>query len=178
MTKFIKLYFDAIGYVTLSISSVQNDYREENLLPISIDKDDMTLNVFGAETLHSVFPVFTTEEPTYFKFEHNGKISNCIKVGKNDSISSFIVEDVVYGLEILGKAKQDIFEINGGHSCKDLTVWLGVDVCEYIYGGSEGYDEVDSCATVAVNDTSTDVYENVHFREPIMNKRIFNFCFK
>jgi len=181
----LRLDFGTGGYVNFCVSRVQNNYTQNNLLPITIEKDGTTINVFGAETLLSVFPVFKTEQTSYFKFEHNGKRSPCIQVSPNQSISSFMIQDVVYGLEILCKKKQDSFESSGGHSCKDLTVWLGVDKVVYndyntstkdcaceIFGSQQA-------ATVALNNTSSDKYITGYFLEPSdMNKRTFHFRFK
>jgi len=203
----VKLYFGTTGYVNLSVSSRQNNYTPAFSLPITMEEDGATtyiINVFGAE--NSVYPVFKTSETSYFKFEHNNKNSPCIKVQKNQCISSFISNDVVYGLEVLNKKRQNEFEKSGGHKCKDLAVWFAVDspVSSNIFS-SQSYDECDDShkkpittynfsfgdfeedvaamesvkATVALNNTSTDKYQTVSFVEPkVMNKRTFRFCFK
>jgi hypothetical protein len=150
----VKLYFGTTGYVNLSVSSRQNNYTPAFSLPITMEEDGATtyiINVFGAE--NSVYPVFKTSETSYFKFEHNNINSQCIKVQKNQCISSFISNDVVYGLEVLNKKRQNEFEKSGGHKCKDLAVWFAVDspVSSNIFS-SQSYDECDDTHNFSFGD--------------------------
>jgi hypothetical protein len=193
----IRLTFGTKGHVNFSVSSVQNNYDSSNLLPIAMEENgpnSYNINIFGAENLESVFPVFKVTETSFFKFEHNAKISSCIRVKPPGQISSFPIEDTVYGLEILNKQKQNLFEKCGGHNQKNLTVWFGVDEGEDVCGiyctprkyrtQTDGCsDQVDGympkAATVALNNTSTEKYKSAYFQEPrTMNKRTFNFCFQ
>jgi hypothetical protein len=130
----ITLTFGTTGHVNFSVSSVQNNYEKKNFLPIVIEEDGPSsymVNIFGADNLDSVFPVFTTTETSFFKFEHGGKFSPCIQVKSGKQISSFLTRSnsnsTVYGLEILTDRKQTLFEKCGGHTQKNLNVWFGID---------------------------------------------------
>lgn len=147
----ITLTFGTKGCVNFSVSKVQNNYEEHNLLPIVIEEsgpETYAVNIFGADDLTSVFPVFKASETSYFKFEHNDKISPFIKVEKNGKISSFPINSTVYGLEILNKQKQNLFEKSGGHTLKNLVIWFGVD---------EGVDE---CGILLKNNDQSDRNHN------------------
>jgi hypothetical protein len=194
----ITLTFGTTGHVNFSVSSVQNNYEKKNLLPIVIEEDgpnSYTVNIFGADNLNSVFPVFTTTETSFFKFEHSGKMSPCIKVKSNGQISSFLTRSssnsTIYGLEILNNQKQTLFEKCGGHSQKNLNVWFGIDEGEDDCGiyfrnlETDGISRVETDgigpprATIALNNSSEERYKQVYFEEPrIMNKRTFHFCFR
>lgn len=184
----IRLTFGTKGHVNFSVSSIQNNYDKKNLLPIVIEEDgssSYTVNIFGADNLASVFPVFKTIETSYFKFEHNSKLSSCILVPVDGQISSFIYNSKVYGLEILNEKKQKLFESYGGHRQKDLNVWFGIDEGKDecgIYGcttETDGPCTYSPKATIALNNTSTEKYQIIRFEEPnVMNKRTFHFCFR
>lgn len=193
----ITLTFGTEGHVNFSVSSVQNNYDQKNLLPIVMEENGPSsymINIFGAENLESVFPVFKAIETSYFKFEHNTKISPCIRIRPSGQISSFPIKDNVYGLEILNEKKQEKFEKCGGHNQKNLSIWFGVDEdegeddCGIYFTTRRSRTETDSIsrvetdgprkATIALNNTSTEKYQSSYFQEPNMNKRIFNFCFK
>ena len=200
----ITLTFGTEGHVNFSVSSVQNNYDQKNLLPIVMEENGPSsymINIFGAENLESVFPVFKAIETSYFKFEHNKKISPCIRIRPGGQISSFPIKDKdnVYGLEILNEKKQEKFEKCGGHNQKNLSIWFGVDEGEDdcgIYFTTRSRTETDGIsrvetdgisrvetdgprkATIALNNTSTEKYQSSSFQEPNMNKRTFNFCFK
>ena len=197
----ITLTFGTTGHVNFSVSSVQNNYDKKNLLPIVIEEDgpsSYTVNIFGADNLDSVFPVFTTTETSFFKFEHGDKFSPCIQVKSGKQISSFLtcsyVNSTVYGLEILNNRKQTLFEKCGGHSQKNLNVWFGVDEGEDDCGiffrsrtetdgisntETDGISNSPPRATIALNNSSKEMYQHSYFQEPkIMNKRTFHFCFR
>lgn len=200
----VTLTFGTLGYVEFSVSAVQNKYDHSNLLKIAMEEsgpDSYTIYIFGADNLDSVFPVFKTTEISYFKFQHNDKVSPCIRVPNNGKISSFPIEGKVYGLEILNKRKQMLFEQHGGHNQKELVVWFGIDEGEDVCDGrvdSLSYPPplvsaipelsfVEDCeeevflserATIALNNTSTERFQSLSFREPFMNKRSFSFCFQ
>jgi len=197
----ITLTFGTKGHVNFSVSSTQNNYEQKNLLRIVMEEDGPSsylINIFGAENLESVFPVFKATETSFFKFEHNKRLSPCIRVGSGGQISSFIVQNTVYGLEILNESKQKIFERCGGHNQKNLNVWFGIDEgeddCGIYFTVRQGKTETDGCsrvetdciqfdgpkrATIALNNTSTEKYTTANFQEPwTMNKRTFKFCFK
>ncbi|CCV02068.1 hypothetical protein IIV25_050R [Invertebrate iridovirus 25] len=126
----ITLTFGTVGHTKFSMSSTQNKYTSDFLLPIVVEENGpqgYTVNIFGAENLESVFPVFTATETSFFKIKHDDKLSPVIRVQKGKQISSFPIEEKVYGLEILNEEKQKKFENAGGHSQKNLTVWFGVD---------------------------------------------------
>ncbi|ADO00517.1 hypothetical protein WIV_gp173 [Wiseana iridescent virus] len=126
----ITLTFGGMGHTKFSVSSTQNKYTSDFLLPIVIEEngpEGYTVNIFGAENLESVFPVFKATETSFFKFKHSDKFSQCLRVKSGGQISSFPIENNVYGLEILNEKKQKMFESAGGHHQKNLTVWFGVD---------------------------------------------------
>jgi hypothetical protein len=179
----ITLTFGTKGHVNFSVSSVQNNYDQKNLLPIVMEENGPSsymINIFGAENLESVFPVFKATETSYFKFEHNAKISPCIRIRPGGQISSFPLQhNNVYGLEILNEKKQEKFEKCGGHNQKNLNIWFGVDEGEdecgiYRRTETDGISQTDGPrkATIALNNTSTEKYQPWD-----MNKRTFNFCF-
>jgi hypothetical protein len=198
----ITLTFGTEGCIKFSISSTQNNYEKKNLLPIVIEEDgpqSYLVNIFGADNLESVFPVFTATQLSFVKFEHNGKFSPCIKIKTNAQLSSFPIENIVYGLEILNEQKQKLFEDRGGHKHKNLNVWFGVhdknvsrtvscvefdcmhldnltfDIADSSNQSSKHVDR----ATIALNNSSTERFKPSYFEEPkIMNQRTFNFCFK
>jgi hypothetical protein len=201
----ITLTFGTNGRVNFSVSSSQNKYEKKNLLPIVMEEDGPSsylISVLGAQDLESVFPVFKTVQRSFFKFEHNGKKSPCIRVPSYSEISSFYHDSTVYGLEILNEKKQKMFESAGGHSEKNLNVWFGIeddevtilysrrtetDGCGTFIRPQTDVDEdciaTDSCcpppATIALNNTSSERYRTANFQEPkTMNKRTFRFCFK
>ena len=192
----ITLTFGTDSRVNFSVSSTQNNYDQKNLLPIVMEENGPSsykINIFGADNLESVFPVFKPTETSFFKFVHGTRSSQCIKVPSYGTISSFPFESKIYGLEVLNKPKQDLFEKYGGHDQKNLTVWFAVDEGEDVCGiyFTAGRTETDGCrsgietdglttlATIALNNSSKDVYEPAYFKEPkIMFKRTFNFCFK
>lgn len=195
----ITLTFGTNSHVNFSVSSTQNNYEKKNLLPIVMEEDgpfSYTINIFGADNLESVFPVFQTTETSFFKFEHGDKYSSCIKVSAYGQISSFPYKSQVYGLEILNEKKQNLFEKYGGHKQKNLNVWFGIDEGEDECGiyfttrrtETDGCTQIDgptpinlkrSRATIALNNTSCDRYKSTFFTEPKnMNKRTFHFCFK
>ena len=65
----ITLTFGTEQFTYLSISSVQNNYEKKNLLPIALEEngpDSYKINIFGADNLDSVFPVFKTTKPSFF----------------------------------------------------------------------------------------------------------------
>jgi hypothetical protein len=190
----IRLTFGTNTRVNFSVCSVQNNYNTK--LPIVIEEDgplSYTVNIFGAEHLDSVFPVFMATKTSFFKFQHNNKLSPCIRLKKNGYISSFLNNNKIYGLEILNKRKQSLFEKYGGHNQKELIVWFGIDEgrdeCG-IYRTTAQQTETDDCyqtetdscgskATIALNNTSAEGYKALYFQEPLlMHKRTFNFCFK
>lgn len=185
----ITLTFGTSSFVNFSVSSTQNNYEQKNLLPIVMEENGPSsykINIFGADNLGSVFPVFKPTETSFFRFTHGIKCSPCIKVSAYGTISSFPFESKIYGLEVLNKTKQELFEKYGGHDQKTLTVWFAVDAGEdecgiYFTAGRTETDSSDltTLATIALNNSSKDTYEQVHFKEPeIMHKRTFNFCFK
>lgn len=148
----LKLTFGTMGSTQLSISSVQNCYDTKYLLPIVIEENgpyEYIVNIFDANHLESVFPFFKVTETSFFKFQHNDKLSPCLKIHNGGQISSFPVDDKVYGLEILNENKQTKFEKAGGHQQKKLIVWFGVD---------EGYDE---CGIYNMRKTETDGYNDL-----------------
>jgi hypothetical protein len=190
----IRLNFGTKECVEFSVSSVQNSYNDENLLPIVVEEhlhDSYLVNIFGADKLKSVFPVFKVSSTSFFKFKLNNRKSPCLKVDSG-YISSFPFEGKVYGLEILNQDKQKEFESKGGHSNKILEVYFSPDKGEDVCGiFSSSRTEIDGCsrtetdgigpplATVALNNSSTETYTKSHFREPkSMNKRTFYFVFK
>lgn len=192
----IRLNFGTKECVEFSVSSVQNSYNDENLLPIVVEEhlhDSYLVNIFGADNLKSVFPVFKVSSTSFFKFKLNNRKSPCLKVHRG-YISSFPFEGKVYGLEILNQDKQKEFESKGGHSNKILEVYFspdeGEDVCGIYRSSSRTEtDGISRCrtetdgiepplATVALNNTSTETYTKSYFREPTsMNKRTFYFVF-
>lgn len=193
----ITLTFGTNGHVNFSVSSVQNNYDAINLLPIVMEENgpfSYMINIFGAENLDSVFPVFKATETSYFKFEHNTKMSSYIRVKPGGQISSFPIKDNIYGLEILNERKQQLFEKCGGHNQKNLNVWFGIDEgedeCGIYFTARRSRTEIDGPsrtqidgpsqkATIALNNTSTEKYQSSYFQEPQnMNRRTFNFCFK
>jgi hypothetical protein len=192
----ITLTFGTVGHTKLSVSSAQNKYTSDFLLPIVVEENGpqgYTVNIFGAENLESVFPVFTATETSFFKIKHDDKLSPIIRVQKDKHLSSFPNKEKVYGLEILNEEKQKMFENAGGHHQKNLTVWFGVDEGKDECGRTETDRPQTECdgggfynggcgpshATIALNNTSTEKYKSSYFQEPkIMNKRTFNFCFR
>lgn len=191
----ITLTFGTEGHVNFSVSSTQNNYTSENLLPIVIEENGpqgYVVNIFGSENLNSVFPVFKTTETSFFKFEHQNKTSPCIKVSAGGQISSFPFQNKIYGLEILNKNKEKQFEEAGGHSHKTLIVWFGPNdgTCFTSRTATDGgtrkpkiRTEIDGLplpyATIALNNSSLETYRQEYFQEPrIMNKRTFSFRFQ
>ena len=212
----ITLSFGTKGCVEFSVSSIQNNYDRKNFLPIVMEEEGPSsyrIYINCDETIESVFPIFKVNKTSFFKFQHNNISSPCIKVDKGH-ISSFISNNVVYGLEILNESKQKKFEASGGHKHKELKVWFGIE--------DEGQDEcgpfrimrhtetdgccspqkdveTDGCcspqkdvetdsidfgkakkkATIALNNSSSEVYKQSYFEEPeIMNERTFHFLFQ
>jgi hypothetical protein len=191
----LKLNFGTRGCFHFSVAATQNNYND--LLKIVVEedsKDSYLVHVMGADTLESVFPVFkAVDSACCFKFEHGQKESNYIRVLKGGQISSFTVDKVVYGIEILNEKKEKYFEENGGHNLKQLKVSFGAfkeveqttslsrDVTD------DGCYSTDGCstdgftrksATVALNNSSTDKYRSAEFNLPVMHKRTLKFCFE
>jgi hypothetical protein len=157
----ITLTFGTKGRVEFSVSSKQNNYK--TLLPIVIEENgpqSYNVNIFGAEEHESVFPFFKATETSFFKFEHNDTRSSCFKIENGGRISSFLIEDKVYGLEILNERKQKLFEKHGGHNQKNLIVWFGVDEGEDdcgIYFTTRRSDSLDNQCTGRHGSQSHDI---------------------
>lgn len=124
----LKLTFGTVGSVDFSVSAKQNNY--DDLVKIVMEESgpkSYLIHLLDGQKYDSVFPVFkAVDQPCYFKFKHGNKTSNIIKVPKSGKISSFPIDDTVYGLEILNVGKQTAFESKGGHVLKNLVVSFGV----------------------------------------------------
>lgn len=192
----LKLCFETDKGISISVSSVQNKYDKKNLLPIvmeEINYNSYLIHVFGADNLESVFPVIKVDHTAFLKLHLNNRSSPCLQVENSGELSSFPVGRKVYGLEILNETKQKLFESNGGHSNKVLTVEYspdeGQDECGiYLNFERRGRTEFDGCsrietdgcrATVALNNTSTETFNTKYFKEPqSMVKRHLYFVFE
>lgn len=176
----IALTFGTQSRVTLSVSSVRDNYEKQYFLPIVIEEDgpySYMVHIFGANNLESVFPIFKVTETSYLKFAHNGRLSSYIKVPKDTPISSFSNKNDIYNLEICNEKRQPlpIFEKCGYYKRNTLIVWFGLlrgEDDREIYTGTN-YTLIDNKLVFGHPDYNTDSY----FDSKIMNKRIFHFCF-
>jgi hypothetical protein len=165
----ITLTFGTQNQVMLSVSSIPDNYEKQNLLPIVMEEDGFNsyaVNIFGADNLRSVFPIFKATETSCFKFGYNGRISTFIKVLKDAQISSFPNQNETCNLEIYNE--------KNGYSIKNtLIVWFGVlDEIEYeIYIGTNLRRNFMMLCHPEYN-------VDCSYEPRILNKRSFHFGFK